>query len=80
MADKLKDKISAAIRNAPEIKEGNYISINIKSSGVLGLGKKTIELTGRAKSDSDKAKIEKIARENAGDVEVVSMLRVGRTG
>ena len=80
MADKLKDKIFAAIKNSPDVKEGNYISVNVKSSGVLGLGKKSVELTGRAKSEAAKAKIEEIARENAGDVEVISTIRVGRTG
>jgi len=80
MADKLKDKIFAAIKNSPDVKEGNYISVNVKSSGLFGMGKQTIELTGRAKSDTAKAKIEEIARQNAGSVEVVSTIRVGRTG
>jgi len=80
MSENLKNKVFNAIKNSPEIKEGNYISVNIKSAGFLGMGKQQIEVSGRAASEKDKAKIEEIARQNSGGIEVVSTIRIGRTG
>jgi hypothetical protein len=79
MSEKLKNQIYQAIRDSSELREGNYISVNIKSSGPLGLGKKQIELRGRAASEKDKAKIEEIARQIAGKLEIVSSIRLDRT-
>ena len=78
--DQLKTKIMEAIKSSSEVKPGNYISVNIKSTGFLGFGKRVIELTGRANSDKDKDAIEKIARGLAEGLEVVSTVRTGRTG
>jgi hypothetical protein len=79
MSEKLKNKIYNAIKNSPELREGNYISVNLKGTGLMGLGKKQIELRGRAASEKDKEKIEEIARQNAGGLEVISMIRLDRT-
>ena len=79
MANKLQDKILAAIKNSPDVKAGNYISVVVKS-GMLGFGKQQIELSGRTASEKDKAKIEEIAKEAAGGIDIISTLRVSRTG
>ncbi len=79
MSEKLKNQIYQAIRDSSELREGNYISVNIKGTGLLGLGKKQIELRGRAASEKDKAKIEEIARQIAGNLEIVSSIRLDRT-
>ncbi len=79
-SDRLKTKIYDAIKASSEIKPGNYISVNVKTGGLFGFGKRVIELTGRANSDKDKEAIEKIARDLAEGAEVVSTVRTGRTG
>jgi hypothetical protein len=79
MSEKLKNQIYQAIRDSSELREGNYISVNIKGTGLLGLGKKQIELRGRAANEKDKAKIEEIAKGIAGDLEIVSTIRLDRT-
>ena len=76
--EKLKQIIYDAITHSKEIKPGNYISVNIKKTGLFG--KRQIELSGRASSDADKAKIEGIARGLSEGLEVVSSIRLGRTG
>ena len=77
--DKLKTKITEAIKSSSEIKPGNYVSVNVKSIGLI-FGKRVIELTGRANSDKEKVAIEKIARDLSEGLEVVSTIRTGRTG
>jgi len=79
MSEKLKNQIYQAIRDSSELREGNYISVNVKGTGLLGLGKKQIELRGRAASEKAKAKIEEIAKENAGGLEIVNMIRLDKT-
>ncbi len=79
MSEKLKNQIYQAIRDSSDLREGNYISVNIKGTGLLGLGKKQIELRGRAASEKAKAKIEEIARENAGALEIINMIRLDKT-
>jgi hypothetical protein len=79
-SEKLKTKIMDAIKSSSEVKPGNYISVNIKNVGLPIIGKRVIELTGRASSDKDKEAIERIARGLAEGLEVVSTVRTGRTG
>ena len=79
MSEKRQDQIYQAIKNSSELKEGNYISVTIKGTGFLGLGKQQVELRGRAASEKDKAKIEEIARENAGSLEIINMIRLDKT-
>jgi TATA-box binding protein (TBP) (component of TFIID and TFIIIB) len=78
-AQKVKDKVYWAIKNSNEIKEGNYVSVAVEKSGFLFFGSSKLVLTGRTTSEKDKEKIESIARENAGEVEIESRLRVGKT-
>ena len=79
MSEKREDRIYQAIKGSSEINVGNYISVKIKGTGFLGLGKEQVELRGRAASEKDKAKIEEIAKENAGGLEIVSMIRLDTT-
>ena len=79
MSERIKDKIFTAIKSSSEIHEGNYISVSLKTTGFMGLGKNQIELRGRAASEKDKALIEEIARQNAGGLEVISTIRLDRT-
>jgi len=79
-ADKVKTKIQDAIKGSQEIKAGNYISVNTKRDGLPLVGKVRIELTGRAASDKDKAKIEEIAKGLSEGLEIVSYIRTGRAG
>lgn len=76
--EKMKQIIYEAITHSKELKPGNYISVNIRKLGLFG--KRQIELSGRAGSDVDKAKIEEIARGLSEGLEVVSSIRLGRTG
>ena len=78
-SERLKTKIYDAIKGSSEVKPGNYISVNIKTIGLI-FGKRVIELTGRAASDKDKETIERIARDLSEGLEVVSTVRTGRTG
>lgn len=77
--NKAKDKVYWAIKNATEIKEGNYVSVSVEKSGFLFFGSSKLVLTGRTTSEKDKETIEGIAKREAGDVEVESRLRVGKT-
>ena len=77
-SEKIKQVIYDAITHSKELKPGNYVSVAVKKQGVFG--KRQIELTGRANSDADKAKIEEIARGLSEGLEVVSTIRLGRTG
>ena len=60
-AEKIKTQIQDAIKSSPELKAGNYISVSARRDGLPIIGKYRIELSGRAASDKDKAKIEEIA-------------------
>ncbi len=77
-AEKIRKAIYDAITGSSDIKPGNYVSVTIKNTGFLMFGKKQIELNGRASSEADKAKIEKMARGLAEHLEVVSNLRLGK--
>ena len=79
-AEKIKTKIQDAIKNAPELKAGNYISVSAKRDGLPIIGKFHLELSGRAASDKDKARIEEIAKGLAEGMEIVSYVRTGRAG
>jgi osmotically-inducible protein OsmY len=79
-SERLKTKIYDAIKGSSEVKQGNYISVNVKSGGLFGFGKRVIEITGRANSDKDKEVIERIARDLSEGAEIVSTVRIGRTG
>jgi hypothetical protein len=78
MADKLQQTIYDAITSSSELKPGNYVSVAVKKTSLFG--KKQIQLSGRANSEADKAKIEEIAKGLAEGLEVVSTIRLGRTG
>jgi len=80
MADKLQAKIFQAISTAEGVGPGNHVSVTIKKSGFLGMGPKTIEISGRATSEDAIAKIEEAARANSEGLEVVSSIRLGRSG
>jgi osmotically-inducible protein OsmY len=77
--NKIKDKVYSTIKNSTELKPGNYVSVSVEKTGFLFFGKSQIVLTGRTTSEKDKQKIEEIARAEAGDIEVVSKLRVSQT-
>ncbi len=79
-ADKIKTKIQDAIKTSPDLKAGNYISVSAKRDGLPIIGKFHLELSGRAASDKDKAKIEEIAKGLAEGMEIVSYVRTGRAG
>ena len=79
-AEKIKTKIQDAIKAAPDVKAGNYISVSAKHSGPPIFGKYHIEISGRAGSDKEKAKIEEIAKGLAEGLEIVSYVRTGRAG
>jgi hypothetical protein len=79
-AEKLRMQVYNAIKGSKDLKEGNYISVAVKNTGFLFFGKKQIVLTGRAASERDKELIEKTAEESAPGLEVVSQVRIGRTG
>jgi hypothetical protein len=76
MSEKIRKKIYDAIKNAPDLKEGNYVSVALKKTGFLGMGKNQIELRGRASSEKAKAHMEEIAKGIAGNLEVVSEIRI----
>jgi hypothetical protein len=80
MSEKLRAKIFNAITSSQDVQRGNYISVSVKGSGFLGFGKKQVELSGRAASEKDKSRIEEIARENSEGLEVISQIRLGRSG
>ena len=80
MSEKIRAKVYDAIKNSPDVREGNYVNVTLKKTGFLGMGKAQLELTGRAASEKDKAKIEEIAKGAASGLEVVSTIRIGRTG
>ena len=80
MSEKIKQKIDSAIKDSEDVQAGNYISVTLKKTGPLGFGKKQIELSGRAASEKAKTTIEEIARQHAEGLEVISQIRLGRTG
>jgi TATA-box binding protein (TBP) (component of TFIID and TFIIIB) len=76
---KVRDAIDQAIRSSNEVREGNYVSVGVEKTGFLFFGSSKIVLTGRTKSEKDKAKVEEIANQNSSGVEVESRLRVSQT-
>ena len=76
---KIRDAIDQAIRGSNEIREGNYITVSVEKTGFLFFGSSKIILSGRSKSEKDKAKIEEIANQHAAGLEVESRLRVSQT-
>jgi osmotically-inducible protein OsmY len=79
-AEKIKTRIQDALKSSPDLKAGNYISVSAKRDGLPIFGKFHLELTGRAASDKDKAKIEEIAKSLAEGLEITSYVRTGRAG
>lgn len=77
--NKLKDKVYWAIKNSNELKAGNYVTVTVEKTGFLFFGKPKLILTGRTTSEKDMQKVEEIARSEAGEVEVESRLRLGKT-
>lgn len=80
MSDKLQQKIFQAVTNAEGVGPGNHISVSIRKSGFMGLGPKTVEISGRATSQAAIAKIEEVAKAHAEGLEVVCNIRLGRSG
>lgn len=80
MSEKIRQKIADEIRSASDVGPGNYVSVSLQKLGFLGMGKKQIQLTGRASSDTAKVKIEEIAKANAEGLEIISSIRIGKTG
>lgn len=74
---KTRDAIDNAIKGSTEIKPGNYVTVKSEKQGLFG--KPFIVLSGRCTSEKDKAKIEEIAQQAAGDVKIDSRLRVSST-
>jgi hypothetical protein len=74
---KTRDAIDNAIKGSTEIKPGNYVTVKSEKQGLFG--KPFILLSGRCTSEKDKAKIEEIAQQAAGDVKIDSRLRVSST-
>lgn len=74
---KTRDAIDNAIKGSAEIKPGNYVTVKSEKQGLFG--KPFIVLSGRCTSEKDKAKIEEIAQQAAGDVKIDSRLRVSST-
>ena len=76
-AQKARDAIDNAIKGSSEIRPGNYITVKVEKKGLFGKG--AVVLSGRCTSERDKAKVEEIANEAAGGVDVESRLRVSTT-
>lgn len=74
---KTRDAIDNAIKGSTEIKPGNYVTVKSEKKGLFG--KPFIVLSGRCTSEKDKAKVEEIAQQAAGEVKVESRLRVSTT-
>ncbi len=74
---KTRDAIDNAIKGSTEIKPGNYVTVKSEKQGLFG--KPFIVLSGRCTSEKDKAKVEEIAQQAAGEVKVESRLRVSTT-
>lgn len=74
---KTRDAIDNAIKGSAEIKPGNYVTVKSEKQGLFG--KPFILLSGRCTSEKDKATIEEIAQQAAGDVKIDSRLRVSST-
>lgn len=74
---KTRDAIDNAIKGSSEIKPGNYVTVKSEKQGLFG--KPFIVLSGRCTSEKDKAKIEEIAQQAAGEVKIESRLRVSTT-
>lgn len=74
---KTRDAIDNAIKGSTEIKPGNYVTVKSEKQGLFG--KPFIVLSGRCTSEKDKAKVEEIAQQAAGDVKIDSRLRVSST-
>lgn len=79
-ASKARDHIEQAIRSSESVGEGNYVTVKVEKSGFLFFGSSKVILTGRTKSEKDKAAIEELAQQNAGGAEVESRLRVSKVG
>ncbi|MFW5743023.1 MAG: hypothetical protein ACOCW3_03970 [Spirochaetota bacterium] len=75
---KTRDAIDNAIKGSTEIRPGNYVTVKSEKQGIFG--KPFILLSGRCTSEKDKAKIEEIAQQAAGNVKIDSRLRVSSTG
>jgi hypothetical protein len=80
MSEKIRAKVYDAIQNSPDVKEGNYVNVTLRKTGFLGFGKAQLELSGRAASEKDKTRIEEIAKGASEGLEVISNIRLGRTG
>ena len=74
---KTRDAIDNAIKGSTEIKPGNYVTVKSEKQGLFG--KPFIVLSGRCTSEKDKAKVEEIAQQAAGEVKIESRLRVSTT-
>ena len=74
---KTRDAIDNAIKGSTEIKPGNYVTVKSEKHGLFG--KPFIVLSGRCTSEKDKAKVEEIAQQAAGEVKIESRLRVSTT-
>ncbi|TFH04314.1 MAG: hypothetical protein E4H09_03795 [Spirochaetales bacterium] len=74
---KVCDAIDNALKASNEIKPGNYVTVKLEKKGLFS--KPLIVLTGRCTSDKDKAIIERVAGEAAGEMVVENRLRVSTT-
>ncbi|MFO8065372.1 MAG: BON domain-containing protein [Spirochaetota bacterium] len=75
--DKIKDKVYWAIKNSDQLKPGNYVSVSLDKKGLFG--KPKIVLTGRSPSESEQEKVMSIAREAAGDYELVNRMGITKS-
>jgi osmotically-inducible protein OsmY len=76
-AQKVRDRIDAALKASSKIKEGNYVTVKTEKAGLFG--KTHIALTGRTISESMKATIGEIAESAAEGLAVENQLRVSTT-
>ncbi|OQY35334.1 MAG: hypothetical protein B6241_02255 [Spirochaetaceae bacterium 4572_59] len=74
-ADTLKEKITEAIKSEDSSIVMNFVLISVVKKGGLFSSTLEVQISGRVERESDLAKVNDIAKANAGNVAVVSTLR-----
>jgi osmotically-inducible protein OsmY len=75
-AENIRAKIKAEIDASQNIKEPGKISVYVNKDGFLFFGTKKIVVKGRVVSEKEKEHVFEIARNQAGEMEVVDELTV----
>jgi osmotically-inducible protein OsmY len=75
-SENIRSKIKAELDSSPNIKEPGKISVYVNKEGFLFFGSKKILIKGRVNGDKEKEKVFEIARNHAGDMEIIDQLTV----